>query len=120
MASNAEGHTEPRHSTTTVVYFFLAAQAPHFALQAPHLPLQAPQACADAPAPHFLAPHIIAQPPRAAAVTTAEANVRASVDESEFMVVLLGNDVEETYFLAPHAPHLALQAPHLALALTFL
>jgi hypothetical protein len=70
-------------------YFFFAPQAPHLPLQAPHLPLQAPQAWAEAPAPHFFAPHIMAQPPRAAAVTTADANVRARVEESEFMVLLL-------------------------------
>ena len=63
-------------------YYFLTPQAPHLALEAP-------QAGATALAPHFFAPHIMAQPPRAAAVTTAEARVRARVEEREFMVMLL-------------------------------
>jgi len=64
---------------------YLAAQAPHLALQAPHLAML------------LLAPHLVpvqarqamAQPPRAAAVTTAEATALERVIENEFMKILL-------------------------------
>jgi hypothetical protein len=70
---------------------FLAAQAPHFfAAQAPHF--LAPQA------PHFLAllaaqppaarQPALAHPPSAAAVTTAEASVRASWFDRDIMVFI--------------------------------
>ncbi|MBE0473657.1 hypothetical protein [Rhodoferax sp.] len=63
----------------------MAAQAPHLALQAPHF-------CMLLPAPHLLplqALHIMAQPPRAAVVTTAMAKAFARVEDIEFMVTLL-------------------------------
>ena len=104
----------------------LALQAPHLALQAPHLPLQAPHFCII-PALHLFAPHIMAQPPRAAAVTTAEARVRARVEEREFMVMLLIGRWGMACYCFVAAPHLALHlglaaphlAPHLALAFAF-
>jgi hypothetical protein len=87
--------------------YFLAAQAPHFlAAQAPHFfAAQAPHFLA-AHAPHFLAPQAphflalvaaqppaarqpaLAHPPKAAAVTTAEARVRASWFDKDIMVIL--------------------------------
>jgi hypothetical protein len=71
-----------RSNATT---YYLAAQAPHLALQAPHLAML------------LLAPHLLpvqarqamAQPPRAAAVTTAEATALERVIENEFMKILL-------------------------------
>ncbi len=61
--------------------YFLAPQAPHFALQAPHF-------CIVPCVPHLRpvqARQAIAQPPNAAAVTTAEANVLVKQEESEVM-----------------------------------
>jgi len=70
---------------TVPVNDHLAAQAPHLALQAPHFGMLLE-------APHLLllqAPHIMAQPPSAAVVTTAMARALVRVDDSEFMVRLL-------------------------------
>lgn len=96
--------------------YCLAAQAPHLALHAPHF-------CMVLLAPHLLpvqARHIMEQPPSAAVVTTAIARALTSVDDIEFMVLLLKvMRLGITYCLTAAqppllAPHLALQAPHLA------
>ena len=63
-------------------FHFLAAHAPHLALQALHLDMVLAE-------PH-LAPHArqtMAQPPRAAVVTTAAARLRDRRDESVDMMV---------------------------------
>jgi hypothetical protein len=52
------------------------------------LALHAPHCFVIPLAPHFRAPHVMAQPPSAAAVTTAQARVLVSVEEREFIVVL--------------------------------
>jgi hypothetical protein len=65
----------------------------HLAAQAPHLALQAPHFCMVLLAPHLLpeqARHIMEQPPSAAVVTTAMASALVRVEDSEFMVRLLG------------------------------
>lgn len=73
-------------------------------------------------APHLRLPHprqVVAQPPSAAAVTTAAASALAMVKECDVIASLLVG-CQETgtcFFAAVHAPHLALQAPHLVLAL---
>jgi hypothetical protein len=90
IAFFARRHPTPRNNPA----YFLAAQAPHFlAAQAPHfLAAQAPHFLAlvaeHAPAqrPRHAPP---AQPPKAALVTTAQASVRASWFDKDFMVMFL-------------------------------
>jgi hypothetical protein len=96
--------------------YFLTPQAPHLALHAPHLALQAltfvllaphlalqPPLALQAPhllalcALHFLPVHgvheAIADPLRAAPVTTAAAIDRATIVESELIVMLLIGEI---------------------------
>ncbi|MBA5604215.1 hypothetical protein H3H36_02405 [Duganella sp. FT3S] len=64
------------------VNYFLPPQAPHFALQAPHF-------CMEFCALHLRpaqAPHIMAQPLSAAAVTTADARALESVEDKVVII----------------------------------